>query len=115
MARHILLWTGVCALALAGGARAASFNDVANGVWSAAGTWDVGAGFPGSGDTATIDSHWVRANILVDPAVRVNVRAGGRFQPIIDNIDVDLSMDGGANYIRGLASSWTGRTSFLTA
>ena len=55
-----------------------AYDDVTPGDWDAAGTWDAGAGFPGSGDTAIIDTGVVTANVKIDPGVTlIDLRTGG--------------------------------------
>jgi fibronectin-binding autotransporter adhesin len=49
--------------ALAPRAQATDYNDAASGNWNATSTWNPSTGYPGSSDTAVIDSHTVTANL----------------------------------------------------
>ena len=88
----------VCALA--GPAGAADYNDNDNGNWDVGATW-LPAGVPGAGDTATIDSHTVAANIAIDPGIAlVDIQAGGTLY-FANNQTAELQLNGGILSIGG--------------
>ena len=67
----------VCALMLVGPATAAPYSDADDGSWDSAATWNPPS-VPGSGDTATIDSHVVTANVNLDAGLTsVDVTTNG--------------------------------------
>ena len=102
MKRQVIATLLVCALA--GVAGAASFDDYADGNWDAWQTWAAAdTGFPGAGDTATIDDKTVTANIAIDPGITlVDIQAGGTLY-FANNQTAELQLDGGILRVGGNA------------
>ena len=101
-------------------AHAYTYNDTANGLWSANTTWqssDGGTTYPQAGDTAIIDSHVVDVNIA-NPAGTIYLNTNGTLRVytvhVANSVQAALHLNGGVFFLdasHGYGTGWYNSTS----